>query len=218
MKNKIALATATATAAVATLMLAAAAPSHAQWYVGASVGKSDITFNNATQSEQFLDLGYLDPVTTSRNRDTGYRLFGGYQLHKNVALEAAYVDLGKFGFRTDVSPAGSLIASTRISGFELSALGLLPLNERFTLFARIGALAGDTKTSYAGSGSVEALLGGETQSKRSTQLSYGAGATFAINNRLAVRGEWSKYTQLGNEFTGGKTDANLYSLGLTYRF
>ena len=153
MQNRITLSAAVAAA----LSLGSAIPAYAQWYAGGSVGKSDITFNNAARSDPFLDLGYTDALTTSSNRDTGYRVFGGYQLHKYIALEAAYVELGRFSFRTDVLPAGSLNASTRISGFELSALGLLPLSEKFSVFARIGALAGETKTSYSGNGSVEVL-------------------------------------------------------------
>ena len=97
-----------AVAALAVIGLSAAAPSYAQWYVGGSIGKSDIKFNNAAQSDQFLDLGFTNPSTVSNTKDTGYRLFGGYQLHKYIAVEAAYVDLGRFSFRTDVTPRGSL--------------------------------------------------------------------------------------------------------------
>ena len=207
-----------AVAALAVIGLGAAAPSYAQWYVGGSIGKSDIKFNNAAQSDQFLDLGFTNPSTVSNTKDTGYRLFGGYQLHKYIAVEAAYVDLGRFSFRTDVTPRGSLTGSTRIDGFELSALGTLPIGDRFGLFARVGALAAQTKTSYTGGGSIETLIGGDTQKKRSTELVYGAGAMYNINKNLSVRGEWSRYERLGNIYTGGRTDANLYSLGVVYRF
>jgi OmpA-OmpF porin, OOP family len=203
---------------VATMLLLASMPTSAQWYVGASAGGSDISFNNAAQSDQFLDLGFTNASTMSSRKDTGYRIFGGYQLHRYIAIEGAYADLGKFDFRTDVSPAGSLMGVTKISGFEVSAVGTLPVSDRFGVFARIGALAGETKTSYTGAGSVEVLIGGETQKKRSTQLSYGAGATFSINKNLSVRGEWSRYSRLGNALTGGQTDANLYAVGLVYRF
>ena len=210
--------TQTAVAALAVIGLSAAAPSYAQWYVGGSIGKSDIKFNNAAQSDQFLDLGFTNPTTVSSTKDTGYRLFGGYQLHKYIAVEGAYVDLGRFGFRTDVTPRGSLTGSTRIDGFELSALGTLPIGDRFGLFARVGAVAAQTKTSYTGGGSIETLIGGDTQKKRSTELVYGAGAMFNINKNLSVRGEWSRYDKLGNVLTGGRTNANLYSLGIVYRF
>lgn len=210
--------TQTAVAALAVIGLGAAAPSYAQWYVGGSIGKSDIKFNNAAQSDQFLDLGFTNPSTVSNTKDTGYRLFGGYQLHQYITVEAAYVDLGRFSFRTDVTPKGSLTGSTRIDGFELSALGTLPIGDRFGLFARVGALAAQTKTSYTGGGSIETLIGGDSQKKRSTELVYGAGAMYNINKNLSVRGEWSRYDKLGSVLTGGRTNANLYSLGIVYRF
>ncbi len=195
-----------------------AAPVSAQWYVGANIGASEIKNNNAIQADQFIDLGFDSAVVTSDKRDIGFRLFGGYQLHKYVAIEGAYVDLGKFGFRTDVMPAGALSGAMKISGLELAAIGTLPINERLGLFARIGAFASETKTSYAGEGSVEIVTGAETQKKRSTQLSYGAGATFSFNKNMAIRGEWSRYNKLGNALTGGITNASLYSIGLIYRF
>ena len=90
--------TKSAVAALAVIGLSAAAPSFAQWYVGGSIGKSDIKFNNAAQSDQFLDLGFTNPTTVSNTKDTGYRLFGGYQLHKYITVEGAYVDLGTLVF------------------------------------------------------------------------------------------------------------------------
>jgi OmpA-OmpF porin, OOP family len=190
----------------------------AQWYVGANVGTSDVKRNDAIQTDQFLDLGFDSATITSDKRDVGFRLFGGYQLHKNFALEAAYVDLGKFSFRGDVTPAGTLNGATKISGAELSALGILPINERISVFARLGAFSAETKTAYSGNGSVEIINGAETQKKRSTNLSYGVGATVNINKRIALRSEWARYTKLGNTLTGGQADANLYSIGVVYRF
>jgi OmpA-OmpF porin, OOP family len=202
-------------AIVAALM---AAPASAQFYIGGNVGASDVKANNTAPADQFLDLGFDSAVNTNDKRDVGYRLFGGYQLHKYVAVEAAYVDLGKFGFRTDVVPTGALSGAMNISGFEVAAVGTLPINERFGLFARVGAFSNETKTSYNGTGSVEVITGAETQRKRSTRLSYGAGVMFAINKNFSLRGEWSRYAKLGSAFTGGKTDANLYSLGVVFRF
>jgi OmpA-OmpF porin, OOP family len=190
----------------------------AQWYIGANVGVSDVKRSDAIQADQFLDLGFDSATIATDKRDVGLRLFGGYQLHKNFALEAAYVDLGKFSFRGDVAPSGTLNGATKINGAELSALGMLPVNERIGVFARLGAFSAETKTAYSGNGSVEIINGAETQKKRSTKLSYGVGATFNINKRIALRSEWSRYTKLGNTLTGGQTDANLYSLGIVYRF
>ena len=207
-----------AVAVFAVLGLSSAAPSYAQWYVGASAGKSDIKFDDAAQSDQFLDLGFDNPRTTSSNRDTGFRAFGGYQLHKYVAAELTYVDLGRFNFRTDVTPTGTLSGLTKISGVELSVLGTVPVTDRFSVLARVGAFAAETKTSYTGTGSIQTQTDGETQKKKGTQVSYGAGVSYMIDQNVSVRGEWSRFTKLGDVLTGGKTDANLYSVGLVYRF
>lgn len=198
--------------------LAAIAPSYAQWYVGASAGQADIKSDSAALADQFLDLGFESAVTSTKKRDTGYRLFGGYQIHRYIAAELSYVDLGKFSSSTKVTPAGSLDSKTSIKGGEISIVGTLPVNDSLGIFVRAGALAAETKTTYVGTGSIITVSGGEEQKQKSTQLSYGAGAHFNINKQFAVRGEWARYTKLGSELTGGKTDANLYSIGLLYRF
>ena len=212
MKKKIVIAT------FAALGLGAAAPSYAQWYVGASVGRSDITFDNAALADQFYDLGFTSATTTSSTRGTGYRAFGGYQLHQYIAAEVAYIDAGRFQSHTEVVPAGVLTGSTKIDGVEVSAVGTLPLGDRFSIFGRIGAFSADTRTSYMGRGSVITVTGGDIQERRQTKLSYGAGASYNINKNVSVRGDWSRYTKLGNDFTGGKTDVNLYAIGVVYKF
>ncbi|MGL4233532.1 MAG: outer membrane beta-barrel protein [Casimicrobium sp.] len=208
----------TTSRATALFVAFAALPASAQWYVGTNVGRTDISFNNANQADQFLELGFDSAATTSDTKGTGARILGGYQLHKYAAVEAAYVDLGKFSFRTNVTPAGTLAATTKINGFELAAVGTFPIGDRFGIFARVGALIGETKTRYTGSGSVEIITDRDTQKKRSTQLSYGAGATFNVSKRFGIRAEWSRYSKLGDDFTGGKTDADFYGAGLVYRF
>jgi OOP family OmpA-OmpF porin len=205
-------------AILAALATSATLPAHAQFYAGGSVGRSDISLDGDKRSDQFLDLGFESATTKIDDKDTAYRIFGGYQLHRYFAVEAAYVDLGRVSFDTTVVPQGTLDGRTRIKGFELSAVGMLPLNDDFSLFARVGAFSADTKTSYVSSGSVELVTGAERQKERSTKLSYGAGATYKLTEHLDLRGEYARYTKLGNERTGGETDANVVSIGVSYRF
>ncbi len=203
---------------IAALGLTAAAPSYAQWYVGATGGQTDIKANNAQLADQFLDLGFDSANTSTNKRGSGYRVFGGYQIHRYLATELSYVDLGRYDSHTTVSPTGALDSRTKISGGEISLLGMLPITDGFSVFAKVGAFAAETKASYVGSGSVQTVNGGQSQKQKGTELSYGVGADYLIDKRFAVRGEWSRYTKLGNELTGGKTDVNLYSVGVLYRF
>ncbi len=203
---------------VSVLAASAALPAHAQFYIGGSVGNSDISIDGAERADQFLDLGFEAASTQTDTKDTAYRVFAGYQLHKYFAIEGAYVDLGRFAFDTSVVPEGELNARTTIEGAELSVVGLLPLNHAFSLYARVGAFAAETETTYTGSGSIELVTGGERQKERGTTASYAAGVSWNLNEHVSFRGEYARYSKLGNELTGGETDADLISLGVAYRF
>ncbi|HEY0195486.1 MAG TPA: outer membrane beta-barrel protein, partial [Kofleriaceae bacterium] len=204
--------------ALAALVLAAAVPAHAQLYAGASLGRSDISVERNRISDPFLDLGFDSASTTSSDTATAYRAYAGYLFLPYLGVEAAYVDLGSFRFRTNVDPGGSLSGKPSIKGGELSVVGRLPIGERFALYGRAGLFSARTRTRYAATGSVELIEGAERQHKSSTKPSYAIGASYDFTQHLGVRAEWARYTQLGGDLTGGQTDANLASIGFTYTF
>jgi len=204
--------------ALAALVLAVAAPVHAQLYVGASVGRSDISLDRNRISDPFLDLGFNSANTTSSDTDTAYRAYAGYLFLPYLGVEAAYVDLGRFSFRTNVDPAGSLTGKPSIKGGELSVVGRLPIGERFAVYGRAGVFSARTSTRYGATGSVELIDGADRQHKSSTKPSYAIGASYDFTHNIGVRVEWARYTKLGGDLTGGKTDANLATIGLTYTF
>lgn len=201
------------------LAFVAAAPcAHAQWYAGASAGESRISFKGANQSDQLLDLGFDGASSSVDDKDTAYRIHAGYQLQRYLAVEAGYVDLGRTSIRSTVRPAGSLDTRIKAKGFDVSAVGMLPLGEQFTIFARLGAFGAETRASFSGGGSVVLFNGEETQKKRTTNAVYGIGATFNFSPRLALRAEWNRYQKLGNDVTGGEFDARTLAAGIQYRF
>jgi OOP family OmpA-OmpF porin len=208
------------TASLALIAIALALPvgAHAQAYVGASVGRSDISIDGAGRSDQFLDLGFDNASTSVEDNDTAYRVYGGYLFMPYLGVELAYVDLGRFSFRTDVQPTGTLAGRTRINGGEVSLVGRVPIGDAFAVYARAGVYSGRTRTDYAGTGSVIVIDGAERQSKRTTKPAYAIGASYDFNPHFGIRAEWARYDKLGNELTGGSTDANLVSVGATYRF
>lgn len=210
----------TRTAPLVLLALALAVPfgAHAQAYVGASVGRSDISIDAEARSDPFLDLGFDSASTAVEDNDTAYRVYGGYMFMPYLGVELGYVDLGRFSFRTDVQPTGALSGRTRINGGELSLVGRVPLGDAFAVYARAGVYSARTRTDYTGSGSVTVIDGAERQSKRTTKPAYALGATYDFTPHIGMRAEWARYDKLGDELTGGETDANLVSIGVTYRF
>jgi OOP family OmpA-OmpF porin len=117
-----------------------------------------------------------------------------------------------------VQPTGTLAGRTRVNGGELSLVGRVPIGDAFAVYARAGVYAARTRTDYAGSGSVIVIDGAERQSKRTTKPAYAIGASYDFSPHFGVRAEWARYDKLGNDLTGGSTDANLVSVGATYRF
>src|SRR5258706_15417969 len=65
--------------------------------------------------------------------DTGIKLGGGYAFHRNVAVEVAYVDLGKA-----TASAGGQKIKVKLSGLAVGSRGLLTVHNQGTLFGKIG--------------------------------------------------------------------------------
>jgi len=70
-------------------------------------------------------------------------------------------------------------------------------------------------------GSASATLGGLSASASdkdtSTHLTFGLGAAFDINRNFGVRAEYQKYKDMGGSNVG-KSDVDVLSIGLLYRF
>ena len=68
------------------------------WYGGVNIGQSRANIDDARITSGLLGQGFASTSITDDNRDTGYKLFGGYKVNRNFAVEGGYFDLGRFGF------------------------------------------------------------------------------------------------------------------------
>jgi len=131
-------------------------------------------------------------VSTDKS-STGGKLYGGYSFTPNFSLEAGYATLGKFE-----SAAGSVKAD----GFYADAVGTLPLGNGFSALGRVGLFNGKLDSSLAGD-------------DRGTSYKVGAGVQYDFDPRLGIRGEWERYRF---DALGTKSNADMYSVGLNYKF
>src|SRR5690348_10965589 len=90
-------------------------------YIGADVGQA-----------KFKD-GCNAFATGCDDKDTQWGLFAGYQFTPNIAAELAYHNLGSVS-----TPLGGIDAST----WELTAVGMLPLANRFSAYGKLGGYRG----------------------------------------------------------------------------
>lgn len=137
------------------------------------------------------NIGQAD-IKEANDDDMSYKILGGYQINKHFAAEVAYSNFGK------VSQGGTDFKST---AWEAVGVGILPLGDgRFGVFGKAGFFWGEAKG------------GGTTDD--SVEFTYGVGVSFDFTPQLSVRGEWQKYTDVGN----GASDVDVLSVGVVYRF
>jgi OOP family OmpA-OmpF porin len=128
--------------------------------------------------------------------DIGYQLFGGYNFGRYFAIEAAYFDGGVltddvFGFDLEFG----------LDGFIASAVGRVPVSDRFSLFAKLGVASYDSKVDF----------GFDAQREHQSDLSYAAGGELSFGEHWGMR----------IEFEGiDISDGDFYMLGVSglYRF
>jgi len=188
------------------------------WYGGAAAGQTiqdvppeavPIAGTSSADGTSTLNAGH--------NR-SGFKLFTGYRLHRNFALEAAYTDYGVFAATRFVTGSADsrLKATMKITGFSLEGVGILPFESGFSLYAKLGALYAFSNTTYSPEGGV---AGPDKRNPTSRELTVktGVGAGYVLTQRLSLRLEYEVAKKVGEENTV-EADMKALFAGLQYRF
>ena len=196
------------------------------WYVvgfGGESSASGASENQATERlvEIFESNGVdvLDVTATVDDSDTGFGLVGGYQVNDHFAFEFAYVDLGSVSY--DLSARVSdgqneadadVQLESSADGPVVSALGILPIGERFSVFGRVGFSLMNAKGTARIT--IDDVSQRPSQSSQKFDPMFGVGAEFNLSKYFAIRLGWDRYMDVGTENVTGDIDADLFSLGL----
>ncbi|HSG75465.1 MAG TPA: outer membrane beta-barrel protein [Burkholderiales bacterium] len=137
-------------------------------------------------------------------KDSGNKFFGGYQFSRNLGLELAYADLGKATYSGTFLGIPVTGGTAKTTGLNFSAVGTMPLNEKFELFGKIGLFAWESKASD--------VTGGLPFSGKAdgSDLSFGFGATYNLTRNFGLRAEWEQFKAVDN--------ISLLSIGAAYKF
>lgn len=168
------------TVAVALLSAVVALPAYAAdsgTYAGIKVGSNRVGFNALSDSS-----------------DTAYGVLLGYQYNRNFAVEGEYTDLRRFATAAGVTGKSDV--------WGLSALGIMPLQNRFSVYGKLGIARSNTRTSAA-------------TGERRTDATYGLGGQFDATPMIGLRLSWERY---GVGVVGENANDNLYSLAAAFRF
>lgn len=166
-------------------------------YVGGNVGRASTDFG-APAPLVAPGIGF-----SQDERDTAWKLFGGYQFHRNFAIEGGYYDLGRYDYGY-AAPGGA--GSSRYQGLNLDLVGTVPITDRFSAFGRIGAAYTRSRT----------VFGGVERTERDWGPKVGLGVEYAFTPQLSVRGEWERYRI--DEPVRGRGNVDVASIGVVYRF
>lgn len=195
------------TKAVAALVLgaglltvsAAGLAQEGRFYLGGSLGQSEI---NGFCSDMNVLVAGIGSVGACDEKDSAFKIFGGYRVTRNFAIEATYIDFGEasasgqtFGFPFSVKASAT--------AWGAAAVGILPINNQFSLFGKAGLLMTDAKASASGVG------GSFSDSESDTGLHLGLGALFDISPTVSIRAEWEREDE---------NEIDVMSIGVQVRF
>ena len=93
------------------------------FYGGVSAGEARAKVDEPGVANSLLGANGPANSFSSDEKDTGYKLFGGYQFNRNIAVEGGYYELGKSSFSS--STALTIIQPRRrLSPFSLALTAL----------------------------------------------------------------------------------------------
>jgi OOP family OmpA-OmpF porin len=219
---------------LAVVLALAAAPAIAKepalgFYVGAGAGVSSFRGDYASQVDQaYAGTGFtVDAATVTDDRDTAWKAYAGWRFHPYGAIEAAWLDFGEarthYAIGVPNIGAATRDGRYRLSGAEVSALGIVPLGDRATVYAKAGALFSQLKYDESGPNQF-GELGSFSHSDRETKFLWGLGGSFELVDSLAVRIEWQRVEDIGERFAltdsgnGRFEHVDMATIALQWRF
>jgi opacity protein-like surface antigen len=195
--------------AIAALGAAMAGPAFAQqppqqFYFGIGGGSVHLDDRSVAIQSQF-DTGAGTVTSFSfapiGGSDTALTAHFGVRMHRNLAAEIGYSDLGKYSFGTTGANA-AVQGNTKLTSFNLALVGILPLDQ-VDLYARAGYARSEFKSS--GSDTGLSIDGKE----RVSGFTGGVGARWNFMQNVGVFAEYQGYS---------KVKANAFLAGVDFRF
>jgi len=191
---------------------------HGAAYIGASAGATDSSVgrNNLTDPSVCQAANANCSVDET---DQAWSVQGGYHFTPNVAVEAAYVDLGRTADVSSRQVGAYLRGKQDTSGVSVSMVGKVPLGSMVG-YGRAGVYRWESESHIEGPGALNKA------SDKGTDPTVGVGLEVPIGRNLSARAGWDRYYSTGNssallQENGAstlETDVNVYSVGFDYHF
>jgi OOP family OmpA-OmpF porin len=170
--------------------------SESGFYMGGAVGQSRLKVS----SSEFDGSATL--------KETGFKVFGGYQLNPYFSLEAGYYNPGKFS-----ESGGGANLTLDVDVLQVSAIGTFPIAGGVEGFGRIGVSRWDADLTGSLDGETETL------EDSSTDFTFGIGIQARLTDNLTI-GAQVEQTEVEQDVEDVDVDWELrfFSVFARYRF
>lgn len=197
---------AAAVLALGGLIASAEASAQGSFYIGGSLGESDI--DDEIAIPHFITSGTVD------GNSSGFKIFGGYQFSPYFGLDLAFVDLGKASYSGSYFGTPVTGGTASLWGLNVSAVGTVPLNEAFAVFGKIGLFAWEAKARDTTGGFPFSAT------ENGGDFSWGLGFSYGFTRNISARVEWERFGLGGGGYQWNVDlgHADLLSLGVVYSF
>ena len=166
-------------------------------YAGISLG--------GAKAEGFC-TGVSGPGVSCDDTGGAVKLYGGYQFHRNFALELGIAGMGEWVAQ---GPGGRVEISTGL--VEALGLAILPVTESFAVYGKAGIYRAATEARV----NTFSLVG--TFEETNTDLTAGFGLRFEFARSFGLRLDWQRYFDVGGGNIG-ESDIGVFSVGAQLRF
>jgi OOP family OmpA-OmpF porin len=201
-------------AGMATFLASSAyAQDASHFYAGGSFGQSRAELDAARTTGQVLPGVNTIGISNDRT-DDAFKLFGGYQFNRNIAIESGYFDLGKSRFTTQTAPPGTLSGDSRVYGVNLDVVGTLPLTEKFSVQARVGAQHAWSQDRFNGTGVGAGIS--SVNKHNDSNVKMGLGVQYEFSPAVWIRGDWERY-RIQNA-TSRRANVDVATVSLVFPF
>jgi OOP family OmpA-OmpF porin len=176
------------------------------FYVGGSLGETSAD----------LSLSDIDDGSTIsgdvQDSDTRWKVFGGYNFLKFFAAEMSWVDLGEASIDAVSDGSGGIWDPGTVTtvgdadGFSVEAMGILPIGDKFEVFAEYGYYLWDASQAFSNT-----AIGDQSISDDGQDPTFGLGFGWNFPGPGQLRVEAERY-QIDT------MDIDMYSVGVSFGF
>jgi opacity protein-like surface antigen len=149
---------------------------------------------------------------------SAFGAFAGYRIMRYAAVELSYLNLGTLKRQSTLftflpTPGGDYTVRDELAttGASASALGILPITESWSVYARAGAFFANTELTSSFAGSESSIAFG------SQDFTWGAGTQLDWGKHWSVRLDYQRFESVGDKRGAGEADVELLNLGVLFR-